>query len=51
MKQAMLSRTVRISNESYENVSKYGRFGESFDSVLKRVLNEKRVLGEPDTGK
>lgn len=50
MKQT-LSRTVRISNKSYEDVSKYGKFGESFDSVLKRVLNQKRVVpGESNSG-
>jgi predicted CopG family antitoxin len=48
MRQA-ISRTVRISIESYEDVSKCGKFGESFDSVLKRVLKEKRRSDDINT--
>jgi predicted CopG family antitoxin len=33
------TKTIRISNELYEGLAKQGKFGESFDDVLKRVLN------------
>ena len=32
-------KTVRVSWETYDSIIKHGKFGESFDDVLKRLLN------------
>ncbi|CAN5303616.1 hypothetical protein BH18THE2_BH18THE2_26050 [soil metagenome] len=48
MKQLTLSRTVRISNELYEDISKCGKFGDTFDSVLKRIIKEKSQRAESE---
>jgi predicted CopG family antitoxin len=34
--------TIRITRETYEDLSEYGRFHESFDSVIKKLLSEKQ---------
>ena len=36
------SKTVRLSAEIIDIVEKEGRFGETIDDVIKRLLNERR---------
>lgn len=31
-------KTVRISNETYEFIQKHGKFGETFDEVIRKLL-------------
>jgi predicted CopG family antitoxin len=36
--------TIRITRETYEGLSEYGQFHESFDSVIKKLLGEKKGI-------
>ena len=38
------SRTIRISNRNYERLAEQGRFGETVDSVLSRILEQNEKL-------
>jgi predicted CopG family antitoxin len=40
------TKTIRISNELYDDLAKQGRFGESFNHVLKRILKERQKVGD-----
>jgi len=31
-------KTVRISNETYDFIQKHGKFGETFDEVIRKLL-------------
>lgn len=38
------SRTIRVSYETYSDLSKHGTFGDSFDTVIRRLLvNEEKT--------
>jgi hypothetical protein len=38
--------TIRLTRETYEDLSKCGGFHETFDSVIKKLLEEKQEQGQ-----
>jgi len=41
---SIITKTIRISNETYQELSKQGNLSETFDSVIKNLIrqNQKR---------
>ena len=49
MNQAKDSRqftTIAISNENYQILKRYGEFGESFNDIVSKILNQSKIQVE-----
>jgi predicted CopG family antitoxin len=40
---------IAVSKENYENLRKFGEFGDSFDNVITKILNKIDAIPKSDT--
>jgi len=45
---AKIPKTIRISEETAKRLMALGKFGESFDDVISRVLDQREGMGEKE---
>ena len=46
MTQLRVNRTLAVSDETYERLEKYGRFKETYDELLNRLMDNMDVTSE-----
>jgi hypothetical protein len=45
------NKTITIKATTWKRLQKYGTFGDSFDSILQRILDEKEGKETPQNGR